>query len=219
MDIGIIGAGQVACAFARKVIGTGHTVMISNSKGPESLASVVAQLGPNARAVSKEDAAQVPLVLLGVAWQNVASALSGLPAWRQQILIDATNPFDGTPQGGLVDLGGQTSSEIVAQLAPGASVVKAINTSFMSNFSQEPQRNGMRRVLFVSADNAAAKNTVALLFETLGFAPIDLGNLKRGGAIQGMGAPIAGHDFFVPWPAPRSFPFGLPQEYLNEQQS
>ncbi len=212
MDIGIIGAGQVACAFARKVIGAGHTVMISNSKGPESLANLVAQLGPTARAVSKEHAAQAPLVLLAVAWPNVTSALLGLPPWRQQILIDGTNSFDGTPQGGLADLGGQTSSVIVAQLAPGAHVVKAINTSFMNNFSQEPQRDGMRRVMFVSGDNAAAKNTVALLFETLGFAPIDLGNLKRGGAIQGMGAPIAGHDFFVPWPAPRSFPFGSPQE-------
>lgn len=89
---------------------------------------------------------------------------------------------------------------------PGARVVKALNASFMANFAKPPIVGGMRRVAFVSGDDRAAKTTVADLLESFGFAPVDLGSLRDGGRIQGVGAPIAGHDFFLPWPAPRSFP-------------
>jgi hypothetical protein len=60
----------------------------------------------------------------------------------------------------------------------------------------------MRRALFISGDDPGAQNLVADLFESFGFAPILLGTLAQGGRIQAVGGPIAGHDFFLPWPAP-----------------
>ena len=203
MNIGIIGAGQVAQAFARKAIGAGHAVVLSNRRGPDSLAALVEGLGPLANAATPEEAVENPVVLLAVPWPEVDAALGSLPTWHGQILIDATNGFE---DGGLVDFDGGSSSETVASLTPGARVIKAMNSLFMANFALEPVSNDFRRVVFVSGDDSAAKTEVADLFESFGFASIDLGTLRQGGRIQAVGAPLAGHDFFLPWPAPRSFP-------------
>ncbi|MGQ7932554.1 NAD(P)-binding domain-containing protein [Paraburkholderia sediminicola] len=207
MQIGIIGAGQVARSFARTAIDAGHGIIFSNARGPETLASQVAEFGPLAAAGSLRDAVNQPIVLLAVPWPKVEEALRALPAWRDQILIDPTNAFHGgNPAGGLVDFQGDSSSERVAALASGARVVKALNTVFMTNFAKPPASGQLRRVAFLSGDSQDAKDTVADLLESFGFAPVDLGSLRDGGRIQAVGAPVAGHDFFVPWPAPRSFP-------------
>jgi len=207
MKIGTIGAGTVAQAFARKAIAAGHEVAFSNSRGPASLAAVVAAFGERASAVPAAEAVGNDVVLLAVPWPTVNAALDGLPRWRGQILIDTTNAFaDGTPAGGLADLHGGSSSERVASLAPGARVVKAMNALFMTNFATEPTDGRFRRAMFLSGDDPEANATVADLFESFGFAPVDLGRLANGGRIQSVGAPIAGHDFYLPWPAPRSFP-------------
>ena len=127
--------------------------------------------------------------------------MTGLPPWNGRILIDATNPFL-TPQhlNVLDDLRGRISSEIVADLAPGARVVKAFNTMFASKLAEGPRtRAATRRVLFVSGDDAAAKTTVTTLIESFGFATIDLGDLRVGGRMQqAKTAPLAGPDFLLP---------------------
>ncbi|WP_117191455.1 NADPH-dependent F420 reductase [Rhizobium terrae] len=210
MEIGIIGAGTVAQAFSKKAIGAGHQVVLSNSGAPEKLAGVIGRLGSGASAAPAAIAAEKPIVLLAVPWPKVEAALHGLPAWRGQVLIDATNALrDGTPTQGLVDFHDGSSSEHVAALAPGARVVKAMNTLFMGNFAAEARDGRFRRAVLVSGDDHDAKSTVADLFESFGFAPIDLGSLKVGGRIQAVGGPIAGHDFFLPWPAPRAFPLSV----------
>ena len=203
MRIGTIGAGEVARSFAAKAITAGHQVELSNGRGPDSLAPVIRVLGAGVSAVSREAAAANEIVLLAVPWSAVHASLSRLPAWEGRILIDATN---GLSEGGLLDYGDGSSSETVAELAPGARVVKAVNSLFMTNFAKEPVQGDLRRALFVSGDDRAAKTVVADLFEAMGFAPVDLGSLKVGGRTQGVGATLAGHDFFLPWPAPRSFP-------------
>jgi predicted dinucleotide-binding enzyme len=119
--------------------------------------------------------------------------LTHLPPWQQQILIDATNPFHG--RAGtftLADVHGLSTSQFVAQLAPGAKVVKAINHMLVANFEAGGDVNGAKRVAFVSADDADAKTTVGALLRTFGFAVIDLGNLRDGGLIQQAGGPLAG---------------------------
>ncbi|RXD04770.1 NADP oxidoreductase [Sphingomonas sp. UV9] len=207
MEIGIIGAGTVAQAFAGKAIDAGHLVAFSNSRGPQSLTSIVGKFGPSASAVTRAKAAERLVVLLAVPWPRLHAALEDLPAWNGRILIDATNAFiDGTPKQGIADFADGTSSEYVASLAPGARVVKAMNSLFMTNFVSEASTSSYRRVAFVSADDRVARRTVADLFESLGFAPVDLGGLATGGRIQAVGGPIAGHDFFLPWPAARTFP-------------
>jgi predicted dinucleotide-binding enzyme len=100
-----------------------------------------------------------------------------------------------------VPLGGQTSSEIVAQLVPGARVVKTANTLAADVLGADPRVTGGRRVLFVSGDDAEAKRAVGELFDAAGFFPIDIGGLVTGGGMQQAGGPLAGHNL-VRMPAP-----------------
>ena len=197
MHIGMIGAGSVSQSLARYLLPASHTVLLSNSRGPESLSALVAKLGPGVTAGTVEEAAQIPMVLLAVPWTEVPKALSGLPAWQGRILIDATNPF--VTEGSellLADLGGRGSSEMVAELAPGARVVKALNSLLTTNFAAGPRLGEVRRVVFLSGDEESAKREVGALISGLGFAVIDLGDLQTGGRMQQAGGPLAGLDLF-----------------------
>jgi predicted dinucleotide-binding enzyme len=95
MEIGTIGAGAFAQAFAKQALKAGHKVKISNSRGPESLREIVSRLGPRAIAATRNEAAACEMVLLAVPWDNVPETLANLPRWKNQILIDGTNPFHG----------------------------------------------------------------------------------------------------------------------------
>lgn len=183
MNIGIIGAGGIGQAFAAHVAQAGYDVIVSNSRGPTSLAEVVSQLGRHATAGTRQEAAQADVVVVAVPWQQLRAALSALPAWNGRILIDATNPV--VPPGfGLADLHGSTSSEIVASLAPDARVVKVANTLPRAVLVADPKQGGGRRVLFMSGDDAAAKAEVRSMLDKVGFATIDLGGLASGGRLQ-----------------------------------
>src|SRR5499433_1003205 len=95
MEIGTIGAGAFAQAFAKRALKAGHKVKLSNSRGPDSLRDIVSKLGPGATAASAEEATACEMVLLAVPWDNVPETLANLPKWKKQILIDGTNPFHG----------------------------------------------------------------------------------------------------------------------------
>src|SRR5271163_3375210 len=90
MKVGFIGAGKVTHTFGRHLIGAGHTIVVSNSRGPETLSDFVADLGPGAIAGTKQQAAACDVVILATRWVNVADALKGID-WRGRILVDATN--------------------------------------------------------------------------------------------------------------------------------
>ena len=195
MEIGTIGAGDWAQAFAKRVLKAGHKIKLSNSRGPDSLREIVNQLGPGATAATKEEAAACEIVLLAVPWDNVPETLAGLPKSKNQILIDGINPFHGkagsfTP----ADVGNLSTSQLVAALAPGARVVKALNNITAANLEADPLVNGARRVAFVSADDVEAKKRVEILLKELGYSVIDLGNLRHGGLIQQAGGRLAGRD-------------------------
>jgi 8-hydroxy-5-deazaflavin:NADPH oxidoreductase len=183
MKIGIIGAGDIGQAFASQAVKAGYDVIVSNSRGPESLTGVVHQLGPRAKAGVRQEAAQADVVVLAVPWSQLGAALSGLAAWSGRILIDATNPVI-QPGFRLADLNGRTSSEIVASLVPGARVVKVANTLVSALLAADPRQAGGRRVLFMSGDDATAKAGVKGILENIGFATIDLGGLASGGGLQ-----------------------------------
>ena len=183
MRIGIIGAGGIGQAFAGHMVKAGYEVLLSNSRGPDSLKEVVTQLGPLASAVNRELAAQADVVFLAARWLQLPEALSGLPPWKGRILIDAANPI--VPPGfSMADLRGRTSAEIVASLAPGARVVKVVNTLPVALLSSDPNQAGGRRVLFMSGDDADAKSRVTELLSRAGFAAIDVGSLANGGALH-----------------------------------
>jgi len=197
MEIGTIGAGDFAQAFAKRVLKAGHKVKISNSRGPDSLREIVNRIGPGAMAASREEAAACEMVLLAVPWDNVRETLAGLPKWKNQILIDGVNPFHGkagnfTP----ANVGNLSTSQFVAALAPGARVVKAFNHMLVPNLEADPAVKGARRVAFISADDDGAKKRVHTLLEHCGYSVVDLGNLRDGGLIQQAGGPVAGRDFF-----------------------
>jgi predicted dinucleotide-binding enzyme len=194
MKIGIIGAGSIGQAVARQVVTAGHEALLSNSRGPDSLRDAVRQLGAGARAVTTQEAAATEIVVLSVPWEAVPQALANLPGWNNRILIDATNPVV-LPGFKLAELGGRTSTEVVASLAPGARVVKAMNTLLAKVLASDPREAGGRRVVFMSGDDAAAKKTVTALLEEFGFATIDLGTLKVGAGLQQFpGGPLPVHN-------------------------
>ena len=181
-DIGIIGAGRLGQAMARTALRAGRTVVIANSRDPESLAAIASELGASAGTVG--EAAAAGIVVIAVPWDRVPAAVGGLE-WNSQIVIDATNDW------GADDLNGKTSSELLAELVTGARVVKAANTLSAEVLGSDPQEAGGRRVIFVSGDDDA-KGEVVALFEDAGFAAIDLGNLATGGAMQQIHHPLAG---------------------------
>src|SRR5260370_15710822 len=193
MTIGTLGAGEVAQAFAIHLWKAGHEVLLSNSRDPGSLKQLVAKLGKGARAVTMSEAAKAPIVVLAVAWPRVAEVLGQLPGWDGRILIDATNHFL-LPSMELADLKGRVSSEIVSELAPSATIVKALNTLYASNLARDPKEGNGRRVIFVSGDDGSAKGEVSGLLKGLGFAVIDLGSLREGGRAQQVGNGLAGVD-------------------------
>jgi predicted dinucleotide-binding enzyme len=183
--VGIIGAGRLGQAMARTALRAGRPVVMANSRGPESLASVVSALGDGASAATVADAAAAGIVVIAVPWDRVPEALEGL-RWNGQVVIDATNDFD--PR----DLDGRTSSEVVADLVGNAPVVKAANTLVAALFGADPRQAGGQRVLFLSGDDLDSKAEVSALFQDAGFFTIDLGDLVTGGRMQQVGAPLAG---------------------------
>ncbi len=186
-SVGIIGAGRIGQAMARIARRAGRQVVISNSRGPQSLISVVDALGDGVSAGTVGDASAADIVVLAVPWPRVSQAVEGL-RWDGRIVIDPTNDFDPS------DLDGRTSSEVVADLVAPARVVKAANTLVAALLGSDPHEAGGQRVIFVSGDDGDAKSEVAALFEEAGFFVVDLGGLREGGRMQQIRSPLAGHN-------------------------
>ena len=185
MTIGIIGAGHIGQAVARRLSSAGREASISNSRGPESLSSLVGELGPGIKAATREEAAKADIVFLAVPWTTQTEAVSDLPPWNGRIVIDAMNAASIGPKGfAALDLGGRPSTEVVAEHLPGARVVKAFNTLIAAVLASDPRQSGGHRVMFMSGIDADAKATVAHLIEQLGFAAIDLGDFEAGRQVQ-----------------------------------
>ena len=193
MTIGIIGAGHIGQAVAKRLSSAGFEASISNSRGPESLSSVVRELGPGIKAATRQEAARADMVFLAVPWATHAAVVADLPPWNGRIVIDAMNAVSIGPEGlAAVDLGGRPSSEVVAEHLPGARVVKAFNTLLAAVLASDPRQSGGHRVLFMSGLDADAKTTVAHLIGQLGFAAIDLGDFESGRRVQQFpGGPLA----------------------------
>ena len=184
-DIGIIGAGRLGRAMARVAHRAGRSVVIANSRGPESLTSVVSALGEPVSAGTAADAARAAIVVIAVPWDRVSEAVNGL-RWDSQVVMDATNDWAAD------DIDETTSSEVVAGLVAGAHVVKAANTLTAEVLASDPHQAGGQRVIFISGDTDHAKAAVRALFQDAGFAVIDLGDLATGGAMQQIHHPLAG---------------------------
>jgi predicted dinucleotide-binding enzyme len=185
MTIGIIGAGNIGQAVARRLSSAGLKASISNSRGPESLSSLVRELGAGITPTTREEAAKADIVFLAVPWTTHREVVSDLPPWNGRIVIDAMNAASIGPDGfAALDLGGRPSSEVVAEHLPGARVVKAFNTLTAAVLASDPRQAGGHRVMFMSGTDPGAKETVARLLGQLGFAAIDLGDFETGRVVQ-----------------------------------
>ncbi len=181
MNIGIIGAGHIGSTTARLFVDAGHEVAISNSRGPETLRELIADLGSNARAMTPADAARFgEVVLLAIPLKDYTT----LPVeeLRGKIAIDAMNYYpnrDGNDP--RLDSGELASSEMVAAHLAGARVVKAFNTIWFEHLKTKGNKSvpvEERRAIFISGDDADAKRTVSRLIEEIGFGAYDIGSLR-----------------------------------------
>jgi 8-hydroxy-5-deazaflavin:NADPH oxidoreductase len=201
MKIGFLGAGNVTRTFGRHLMAAGHSIVVSNSRGPQTLANFVADLGPGAIAATREQATECDVVILATKWVNVPEALKGID-WRGRILVDATNAhMDPAPDISLAGvtrsraaLKGRTSSEMVAEMAAGARLVKSISNMPMA-WIQDFSPNKPHTVIFTSGDDEQAKQLVIGLINSTGMVAIDLGSIAKGGAMHEVGAPLSGVEF------------------------
>ena len=191
MEIGILGSGNIGGNAARAFTRAGHHVRIANSRGPESLKALVAEIGPNAEATTAQDAVDASdIVLIAVPWTKREEALGEIEGWDDKIVIDAMNPY--TEDFEIEDLGSKTSTEFTRALVPGARVVKAFNTIFYKRLAAEGKPKGEkgRLAIPVASDDSAAKRVVLDLIDEIGFDPVDNGGLVEGGRKQQPGSPI-----------------------------
>ncbi|MCR2764254.1 NAD(P)-binding domain-containing protein [Microbacterium sp. zg.B48] len=181
MRLGIIGAGNLAQAIASRVIAAGHSVVLSNSRGPESMRAIIHRLGHGAVAGTALDAAEHDTVILAVPGEDVSRALAGVGDWGGRTLVDSTNHLRVPP----LLPGVLSTSESIAELAPAAHVVKALNTLPAAVLASDPSpAPQLRRVLFVCGDDVPSKEAFRAFLEDLRYATVDLGGLAEGSRLQ-----------------------------------
>lgn len=184
--IGLIGAGQIGSQIARLALAAGYDVVISNSRGPETLTTLVAELGPKARARTAVDAAKAgDIVVVAVPLKN--SRAVPVEPLAGKIVID-TNNYYPARDGHIPELDNEstTTSELLQAHLPTSKVVKAFNHIYAAELTTHGQPPGTpnRRALVIAGDDPDARATVARLIDQFGFDTVDAGPLKEGWRIQ-----------------------------------
>jgi predicted dinucleotide-binding enzyme len=187
MKIGIIGAGKIGATAAQQFLRANHEVAIANSRGPETLQSLVDEIGAGIHAATLEEAATFgEVVLVAIPLGKIQS----LPkdAFRGKIVMDANNYYpqrDGHIAA--LDNDETTSSELLAQHLEGTTVVKAFNTIWFEHLKTKGDTTlplDERHVIFIAGDDDSAKATVSQLIEEIGFVAVETGSLAEGGRRQ-----------------------------------
>lgn len=176
--------------LAPKAAKAGWKVILSNSRGPESLTDLVDGIDGDVSAATPADMlAQSDIVLLAIRWPQIAEATAGL-SWNGKVVIDATNNRLGPKPEDVIDIGNVLSSDIIAEHVPGARLVKAFNHEpiFLFDKALPPQDDA--KVLFLAGSDAEANAAVAALIRDLGAEPVDLGPIDQGGKQIAMGGPL-----------------------------
>ena len=184
--IGVIGAGDVGSEVARLALTYGYNVVISNSRGPQTLSTLVAELGPRARAATSTEAATAgDIVVVAVPLKNYREV--PVEPLAGKIVIDTSNYY---PQrdGQIPELDNEstTTAELLQAHLPKSKVVKAFNHIRAAELTTHgrPAGSKNRRALVIAGDDEAAKTTVASLLDQFGFDTVDAGPLKEGWRIQ-----------------------------------
>ena len=184
--IGFIGAGHIGSQLARLAVVRGYNVVLSNSRGPETLATLVAELGRGARAATPQQAAEAgDIVVVTIPLKNIRDVPVAPLAGK--IVID-TNNYYPQRDGHIRELDDETTttSELLQAHLPASKVVKAFNHIYAAALTTDAQPAGTpnRRALVIAGDDAGAKATVARLIDEFGFDTVDIGPLKESWRIQ-----------------------------------
>ena len=190
--LGLIGAGHIGSQLARAAVAHGYDVVVSNSRGPETLTELILELGEKARAGTTADAAAADLVAVAIPLKDVESIPAELLSGK--VVLDTSNYYpqrDGHIPA--LDAEQTTVSELVQAHFAGASVVKAFNHIQAPAITDDAQSAGTaeRRALIVAGDDAAAKAAVTEFIDAIGFDVLDIGSLAESWRIQA-GTPAYG---------------------------
>jgi len=186
MTIGFIGAGHIGSAVARAAVAAGHSVVLSNSRGPETLADLVTALGPTARAATATEAADAgDIVVVTIPLKAIAHV--PVEPLAGKVVIDTNNYYpqrDGHIPA--LDDESTTTAELLQRHLPASKVVKAFNHIIAAQINTDgtPAGTPNRRALVIAGDDAAAKATVTDLLDQFGFDTVDAGPLAEGWRIQ-----------------------------------
>ena len=184
--IGLIGAGHIGSQVARLSIRHGYDVVISNSRGPETLQDLIRDLGPQARAGTPAQAAEAgDIVVVTIPLKNIGDVPVAPLAGK--IVID-TNNYYPQRDGQIRELDNEeaTTSELLQRHLPDSKVVKAFNHIYAAALTTDGQPAGTpgRRALAISGDDADANRIVTRLIDQFGFDVVDLGPLSESWRIQ-----------------------------------
>lgn len=186
LTIGLIGAGNIGSQVARLAVKNGHKVILSNSRGPETLSELVAELGPLARAGTPVEAAEEgEIVVVTIPLKDYRTV--PVEPLAGKIVID-TNNYYPQRDGHIEELDNEstTTSELLQAHLPGSKVVKAFNHIRAEELTThgQPAGSSNRRGLVIAGDDASAKAVVASLLDQFGFDTVDAGSLSEGWRIQ-----------------------------------
>jgi predicted dinucleotide-binding enzyme len=184
--LGLIGAGKIGSQVARLAVTNGYDVVLSNSRGPETLAGQVAELGPRARAATPFEAATAgEIVVVTIPLKAIHSV--PVEPLAGKIVID-TNNYYPSRDGQIRELDEErtTTSELLQAHLPKSKVVKAFNHIYAADLTRDGQPAGTpnRRALAIAGNDANAKAVVATLLDQFGFDTVDLGPLSESWRIQ-----------------------------------
>lgn len=184
--IGLIGSGHIGSTVARLAVAAGHDVVLSNSRGPETLADLVEELGPRARAATPAQAAEAgELVVVTIPLKSYRE----VPAepLKGKVVID-TNNYYPQRDGHIAELDDEstTTAELLQAHLPESKVVKAFNNINFLMLSElaRPSGDPERSVLAIAGDDADAKATVARFLDEIGYDAHDVGPLSEGWRFQ-----------------------------------
>lgn len=184
--IGFIGSGHIGSQLARLAVGQGYDVVMSNSRGPETLADLVAELGSHARAATPAEAAAAADIAV-VTTPLAAIATIPVEPLAGKVVIDTNNYYD-IRDGHIAELDDEstTVSELLQRHLPTSKVVKAFNHIQFSALTTEGQPAGTagRRALVAAGDDPEAIATVASLIDAFGFDTVEVTPLSEGWRIQ-----------------------------------
>jgi 8-hydroxy-5-deazaflavin:NADPH oxidoreductase len=184
--IGVIGAGHIGSQVARLAISSGYKIVISNSRGPETLTALIAELGPDARAATVLEAARSGDIVVVSVPLKYYRAIPVEPL-AGKVVID-TNNYYPERDGHIPELDNEstTTSELLQAHLPTAKVVKAFNHIYAAELTTHGQPAGTknRRALVIAGNDDGAKAVVTHLLDQFGFDTVDAGPLKEGWRIQ-----------------------------------